>query len=358
MPQQEVPTPLRVGVVGCGGSRQTYGAALASLASLKVTALMDVDMASARAWSRQIGACRVHHDFDAFLEDAAADAVVLATPTDVRAHQAERLLAAGKALLVEAPAAREASGYRRLMDEASRAGALLVPAYVMRYEPALKATRAALDRGDIGEPRELRCEWAFYAGWATRKTAFRRWPDVMVHYAAHTLDLARWWLGDAVAVSADIDTASDVSRRTDLANLIVQHQRGVSVHHIYRSSRRPRYEHLVLSGSEGVIEVTGPASGALDRSGALAMSLHRPGREPEPFQAPERPRLPVRGQIRWPYRDMLEDFARAVAGQGPAQVGVDDGLCAQVILDAAVLSSFEGVKIQMTTGPNRLLPGA
>lgn len=346
---------LRAGVVGCSASLQAYAPALASLDSVDVSAITDPDPASARAWSRQIGSCRTYADYDELLANAEIDAVIVVSPPEERHLHVLGALSAGKHILSEVPLARTPGDYAELAARAANAGLVLMPAHVARYEPALRQAFRSLREGAIGEPRDLRCEWAFYTGWAQRRSGLRNWQAVVTLHAVQTLDVARWWLGEPLAVSADIDTASDRPRRTDIANVIVQHERGVSVHHIYRSARPPRYEQYILTGSEGVIEVVGPAAGAIDRSGALKLTLRRPGQEALGFAAPTRPILPVRRQVRWVYRDMLDDFARAVSGFMEPAVQIGDAIAACSLLEAAMLSSFDNLKVQLPLSASRAI---
>ncbi|NLH98887.1 MAG: Gfo/Idh/MocA family oxidoreductase [Chthonomonadales bacterium] len=338
---------LRIGVVGCGGSRQTFGPALARLHGACPAAFMDVDIIPARLWAKQARGARAYCDFDEFVAESDTHAVIVASPPDVRAHHVAQLLRAGKHVLAETPMAPTASIGLELCDLARRSGLVLLPALPLRYEPALTEAEQRVRAGSIGEVRELRCEWAYSSAWSERKAIFGSWPAALLRHSIRTLDVARRMLGEAHAVSADIDRAGSHRRGGNLANLIVQHDRGVSVHHIHRTSRRARFEQYVLTGTVGMLELAAPAAGALDGSSVFFLSARSAGSHNHetsgPFCDPE-------GSDRTDCAidRLLADFVRTALGNASPRVTGYDAVAAQAVFEAALVSSAEGLKLTVT----------
>jgi predicted dehydrogenase len=335
-------SPVRIGVVGCGGSRQTYGPAIAALPQARITALMDVDILSARLWARKVRAARAYCDFDEFLADAPVDAVIVASPSRAREEQIAALLRAGKNVLAETPPANRVSGSLQLADQAAQAVLLLCPALLLRFDPVIREARTMIRNGAIGALRELRCEWAFSSAWAQRKAVLQTWSGILMQHALRTFDLARWWLGEAHSVSADIDPATSSGKAGNMANVIVQHEMGVSVHHIYRTSHRARFERYIATGSAGVMEITSPAAGALDGSSLFRISVRTNGED----QVAERTDgYDASKERSTSHRALVAAFIGALASGRPMPVSAFDAAAAQAILEAALVSSQEGLKV-------------
>jgi len=342
--------PIRLGILAEEGSRLAYGPALASLTTIRPVALWtgEEDVAPLRSWTRQLRSCTICNAPEDLLLDASIDAVLIACRSDMRSSYALQALRAGKHALVEPPITADPLDLERLASEAARANLLLVPAHALRHDPAVTEAHNRTVLGEVGAVRELRCEWSCRQGWIQRRWQRQPWYSAIAHHAMQTLDLARLWLGEATAVSADIDDLNVDPSDVGLANIIVQHENGASVHHIYKTSGTPRREHYILAGSRGALELSGPASGALDRAATLRLTLHRSDGEAVAIDVShdEVPRL--RGHVSVPYRRMLEDFVRALRDANAPLVTVKDGIEATRLFQAATTSSREGVKVQLT----------
>ncbi len=333
-----------MGVVGCGGSRQTYGRALASTDQAILTALLDVDIVPARLWSKKVRGSRAYSDLDDFLADAPVDAVIVATPPDVREQHIAALLSAGKHVLAEAPVATQAAASLNLAQYARRLGTVLWPSMLLRFDDAVCHAYRLLSNGAIGQVRELRCEWAYSEAWAERKSVLQTWSGALLRHAVRSLDLARWWLGEAHAVSADIDSAVPGVGRGVRADAIVQHEAGVSVHHIHRTSRPARFERYIATGSSGVIELISPAAGAIDGAGAFTLTVRTIDAS---VGNPAEATLDGSTDRRTAYDSLLAGFIAAVvqARTDPIWPTAADAAAAQAILEAALVSSSERLKV-------------
>jgi myo-inositol 2-dehydrogenase/D-chiro-inositol 1-dehydrogenase len=338
--------PVTIGVVGCGGSRQTYGAALTEIPAMALTALMDVDLAAARLWSKRLRGTRAYADFSEFVAEADAEAVIVTSPVGARFEQIAALIASGRHVLAETPLAPTAAASFDLAQRARAAGTLLVPALHLRFDTTIAEARRRIASGDVGDLRELRCEWQYSSGWGHRKSVVRSWPDVLMRHAVRTLDLARWWLGEAYAVSADIDRGTGARRSGSIANLIVQHDRGVSVHHVLRGTVRARFEYYVATGSAGALEIAAPAVGALDGQSAFSLAVRRAGGLSEQGDAALNGSAAAQA-VAQTHRELLLRFACAMREGAVLPVTAHDAAAAQAIMEAALVSSDETVKITL-----------
>lgn len=78
------------------------------------------------------------------------DAIILTTPNTMHEEQVKQCAAAGKNVFCEKPLGLNAASARRSVAACQEAGVTLGIGHERRFEPALKALRAALDAGELG----------------------------------------------------------------------------------------------------------------------------------------------------------------------------------------------------------------
>jgi predicted dehydrogenase len=123
------------------------------------------------------------------------DAVVLATPNEVKRDYVRRFLAAGKSVLVEKPLPVESRDDVTALRRAATGGAIWYTSYNHRFEPLIARLKARLDDGAIGKVDRARL---LYGNGTVRDwvgTWRERGTGVLEDLGCHLLDLAGWLLG-------------------------------------------------------------------------------------------------------------------------------------------------------------------
>lgn len=335
--------PLQVAVVGCGGSRQAYGPALPNLPGVRLAALVDPDTVAARTWAKGTRGAAIHHRLEDLLAGEPVDAALLFSPLPDREGQLRRLLEHGIHVLSDVPPVRGLSVWRELRSLAAGSGLALSPALRRRHDPVFLRIAELLDEGAIGNAARVRCDWSFLTEYAEHSSAVRAWSGALMHMAIITLDLACWWLGDVQTVSADIDPEG--RRQQDLANLIVNHERGVSVHHLARTTHRNPLEHYTITGDGGHIEVAYRGGWSHLGMEPFRATIHRRAAKPEEV-TPAPPARPVAGRADAAATGLLEAFAEAVRSGAP-DAGPDLFGRALEALVAAYLSSGSRARVAL-----------
>ena len=103
--------------------------------------------------------CRSYESFEAVLEDADVDLVVLATPNHVHAEYAIKALRAGKHVVTDKPMCRDLVECDRMIDAAARSGKVLSVFQNRRWDGDFLTLRKLLDEGELGELRWLEMAW-------------------------------------------------------------------------------------------------------------------------------------------------------------------------------------------------------
>ena len=106
--------PVRVGVVGVGNFGRLHALTLAGLAEAKLVAVVDRHQSALAAIRRETPHVRPWTDLEDALQEAGAEAWVIATNTRSHVPLAERILSAGGSVLIEKPLAQSLNAAQQL----------------------------------------------------------------------------------------------------------------------------------------------------------------------------------------------------------------------------------------------------
>lgn len=155
----------------------------------------------------------VHRRFDDWnavpLEDFYA--VVICTPADLHVPMTRRVLEHGGHVLCEKPLALEADGVPELINSVQQGDRVAAVAYVWRCHPAIRALKAVVDAGTLGQIKQVVAFWgqefpryrpAYYkVYYKDHKTGGGALQDVATHY----VNFIEWFMGPAKAVFCAAD---------------------------------------------------------------------------------------------------------------------------------------------------------
>jgi predicted dehydrogenase len=130
------------------------------------------------------------------LGESNPDGVVIAAPTGLHVELVELATGAGQHVLCEKPLGFHAGAARRAVAAATAAGVHLQMGYQRRFDPDWLALKEALDGGELGALRLLRCSHR------NARPADEALGDIFVDVAVHDLDAARWLGGEVAEVVA------------------------------------------------------------------------------------------------------------------------------------------------------------
>ncbi|GAB6985377.1 hypothetical protein JCM10369A_19010 [Nocardioides pyridinolyticus] len=139
-------TQLRAGLVGIGMIGRNHARLLNSLDGVTLVAVAD----PAGDKHGTAGAAKVVPTV-AEMIDHGLDFAVVATPTIYHLEAGLQLAAAGVPTLIEKPLATDVEESRQLVDAFEGAGLVNAVGHIERFNPALRALRARLEAGEIGD---------------------------------------------------------------------------------------------------------------------------------------------------------------------------------------------------------------
>lgn len=215
---------IGVAVVGVGGwARQVLLPVLTSTPGVGVVAHVD-PAGSGYATVDEL-----------FATGQRVDLVVIAAPDHVHVDAARAALTRGIAVYCEKPLGNSATAAEELADLADAAGVPATVGYSFRYGPAVRALRADLTVGRLGEVWlvELFEHNPQFHPAVGRPMTWKGDPayaaaGALLEYGSHVLDLCQWLLGPVAAVSSDLVRVRPGARLDDLATMQLRFAGGPS----------------------------------------------------------------------------------------------------------------------------------
>jgi predicted dehydrogenase len=203
--------PLRVGVVGVGHLGRQHARIYAALPGVELVAVADLVAERAHAVAALYGAAALG---DAGELIGKVEAASVAVPTSAHLEVARTLLLGGVDLLVEKPLAPDPAAARALVELAESCGRRLMPGHLERFNPALQAAAAWIERPLFLEAQRL-------SPFTERSLDI----DVVLDLMIHDLDLIRHLVGAPVR-SIDAVGVAVLSARADIASVRLRFENG------------------------------------------------------------------------------------------------------------------------------------
>ncbi len=185
------PSPLTVLQVGCGGISAAWLKPASEHPGIRIVGLVDLHAAAAEKRRAEFAPqAQVGTDLKAMLASLKPDIVFNCTLPETHREVALEALAAGAHVLGEKPLADTLASAREIIAAADKAGRLVAVTQNYRYSAEVRAIRAAISSGLIGELTAVSCDFAIGAH-------FGGFRDTMEHVllldmSIHHFDLARF----------------------------------------------------------------------------------------------------------------------------------------------------------------------
>ncbi len=343
---------VRMAAVGFGGMASAMRERAKTLEGVEFVAAVDpLPESRERAEGLGLETCA---ELDELLEAGVADAVYVATPNKFHAPVSIRCLEAGLHVFCEKPMAMNAAEAEQMVAAAEEADRRLTINFSFRENGAARALKALVDRGELGRIYYARTGWMRNrgiprgSGWFGDRELAGGGP--LIDLGVHRLDLALWLMGYPEPVAVTGVTYDLLGRRIasergqdfdveDLAAGFVRFADGAA---------------LALSASwatnsewaeDMYTYVYGTEAGAVHRhvGGTYTFEARLWGPRGDAFGETALSRVPRPSSH-------LEDFVRAVRGEGEVPVDPRQALTVQRIIDALYASADSGREVRLGEG--------
>jgi predicted dehydrogenase len=343
---------LGIGIIGCGAAAQDVARAIDAIPDLRLAAAYDRDTSrSARLAERRGGT--IHESLDTLLDDPAVDIAYVAVPHHLLAGLAERVIEAGRHVLVEKPVALDDAEVRRLGRLADDRNCRLGVFLPLRESETIRQARQLVSAGAIGDVRAVRMRtiidkpptyWTAAPDGATgdgwRGRLDQAGGGVVLMNSIHQLDSLRYITGlSYVRAMAQVATLCADVEVEDTASAVLRLSNGslASLTACAHSPGARGEERISIDGAFGRIDLPAPLEG-----GAIKLFLRRRWQEIPPDQWINIPL--VRRDC---YVEMVRRFADAVSAGAELPATAGDAAAAL----AAVLAIYESARTGRAVAP-------
>ena len=322
-----MPEPLRLGVLGA--ARIALGGIIPAAEraeGVEVTAVATRGGEKRFAVRELAPGAEVFEDYESLLRSADVDAIYVPLPNSMHVDWTLRALEAGKHVLCEKPFSLDAAAAREAVDKSRENGLALMEGFMYRFHPQTARLREILGSGAIGEVRQAVAEFGHrlddpedvrgvgsLGGGSLGDVGCYCVSGLRLAFGSEPVRASAHGFFDADGADRDIGAVLEFEGGVGLVSCSIS------------SARRERLE---IVGTDGRISLGTPFRA--DKIGGKMEVHYGTKTDAETFEGGD------------PYKDELEEFARAVReGRDPA-VGPDEILGNARAIDALLRSARSG----------------
>lgn len=193
---------MKVALAGQGAFGIRHLEALAKIPDVEVVSLAGGRPASTEEVAKKWKIPHWTGDLAESLKQPGLDAVILASPTQMHADQAEMCMRAGKHVLIEIPIADSLADSERILKVQKETGVVAMAGHVRRFNPSHQWVRKKIQAGEL-KIQQMDVQTYFF-----RRTNMnaqgqpRSWTDHLLwHHACHTVDLFTYQTGEQPTIA-------------------------------------------------------------------------------------------------------------------------------------------------------------
>jgi predicted dehydrogenase len=324
--------PLRVGCIGMGWWSDVLADAIKRSGKLEIVACYTRSEEKRQAFAKKYG-CRAAPSYEAILEDRSIEAIVNTTPNNVHAATTRQAAAAGKHVFLDKPIANTVADARALTEACRKANVVLALGYQRRKESHFRWVRREIDEGRFGrlvnaEANISRDRLGQFDLTSWRYTAAGMPGGVMLQIGIHYTDVLEYLMGPIKAVRGSLAQLVLPGDNPDVASLVLEHENGAlsTLNASYASASE--YYLMNIYGKE--------ATAYYDLHNGLRM-LKRGTTRADPVPCAKNDTIV----------EELEEFARAVRGDGQPEMDGEKATASLAVLLAGIKSAREGRRVEI-----------
>lgn len=287
----------------------------------RVTAIASRDPDKARQAADQLGVERAYGSYDALLAADDVDIVYIPLPNHLHVPWTIRAAEAGKHVLCEKPIAPNAAQARELLAVRDRTGVSIAEGFMVRLHPQWVRTRALVQNGRIGELRLVTGHFSYFKTDPDNVRNRVEWGGGgLLDIGCYPVMLARWLYGaepQRVVALMERDPELRVDRLT--AGLL-DFGSGQAIFTV--GTQLANAQSMQLLGTTGAISLAAPFIISSEQRARIIVDD-----DIMEFDAVDQFTL------------QADAFARAVRGQAPLPMTLEDSVANMVVIDSLFRSA-------------------
>ncbi|MHA1417914.1 MAG: Gfo/Idh/MocA family protein [Candidatus Heimdallarchaeaceae archaeon] len=225
---------LDVALVGCGAVAEYYHLpVLQRMPEYNVKYLVDISKDRAELIKKRFRmSSKTETKYEKVLDDDQLDAVMILTPPTLHKDQIFLAAEAKKAIFCEKPLSMNINEAVEIIDVCKKNNVSILPGYQMRFDGKYSKIKELIEKKMFGE---------LIGGQGLHFANAFEWPSVSkfqindqkgggaLFEMMHFVDLATWYFGKAISMTASISKKKKKSPIDDTANLHITFEKDVSV---------------------------------------------------------------------------------------------------------------------------------
>ena len=341
-------------IVGCGLISRLHLAAIEAIDDARLAGVYDADPQAAARTAQEWGA-KAYPTYEALLEDPDVDAVCICTPSFLHVHHARQALKAGRHVLVEKPLALSVEDCDELILLAKQKGVQLGVVSQLRFSPAVRNVRQALEKGLLGRLTrvDLYMKYyrpqSYYDSGAWRGTWEKDGGGALMNQGIHGVDLLLYLMGSVKNIYALCGTlARDIEVEDTLSAVIAYQSGAIGVIEASTADWPGAPRRIEINGEYGMITLEEDRIAAFRVDGEDSYRLYE---QKESYIATHSDpgRIEPTG-----HREQLKNFISAVRKDTELLVDAYQGRAAVALVLAAYRSQKLGMPVVLDTPQQKL----
>ncbi len=211
---------MKVALAGGGAFGERHMQAIQNIPDIEVISITGGRPEGTQGFAEKWHIPHWTSDLNETLEQPGLGAVIIASPTQIHADQAEQAMRAGKHVLIEIPIADSVADSERIARVQQETGVVAMAGHVRRFNPSHQWVHKRIEASEL-EIQQMDVQTYFFR--RTNMNAAgqpRTWTDHLLwHHACHTVDLFMYQTGEQPSVMhaiqgprhAELDIAMDMS---------------------------------------------------------------------------------------------------------------------------------------------------
>ena len=197
---------MKISMVGRGAFARKHLAGLARIEGVEVASIVGRVPETTEETARQFNIPHWTTSLDESLEQPGIEAVILTSPTQVHAAQAEQAMRAGKHVEIEIPIADSLADSQRIVEVQKETGLVAMAGHTRRFNPSHQWVRNKIAAGELTLQHLVVQTFFFRRTNTNAEGKPRSWTDHLLwHHACHTVDLFQHQTGETSAEAIAVE---------------------------------------------------------------------------------------------------------------------------------------------------------
>jgi 2-hydroxy-4-carboxymuconate semialdehyde hemiacetal dehydrogenase len=196
---------MKIALAGQGAFGVKHLEALRNIPDVEVISLTGSRRETAEEVAKKFNIAHWTGDLAETLAQPGLEAVILATPTQMHAAQAEQVMRAGKHVEIEIPIADNLADAERLVKVQQETGVIAMGGHTRRFNPSHQWIHNRIKAGEL-KIQQMDVQTYFFRRTNMNAAGQRRsWTDHLLwHHACHTVDLFQYQTGEPASIAQGI----------------------------------------------------------------------------------------------------------------------------------------------------------